>query len=268
MNGLDLSFWSMIGIELAITISLMILVFAFAQKINNYSVVDAAWCQGFTILATFTLFAGHGYPVRRILIFLTVAIWSKRLGFMLARRIYHHHPAEDGRYHELRKGYAPNVKRGFFIFYMIQGFSVVLLSVPFLLISQNEMPALSSLEIAGVYLWALSLFGERMADHQLAKFKQNPNNRGKTCQVGLWKYSRHPNYFFETCIWFSFYVIALGTPGTWFTIYCPLIMLVLVTKVSGIPPSEAQALKSRGEEFRAYQRRTSAFVPWFPKSGE
>ena len=186
---------------------------------------------------------------------------------MLARRVYKHHPEEDGRYKELRSSYGPNLKFRFFLFFMAQGLSVVLLSVPFLMVSQNSDPQIHVIEIVGFILVLLSILGEATADHQLSKFKKNPVNKGKTCQLGLWRYSRHPNYFFETCVWFSFFVIALGTPGTWFTIYCPLVMLTLVTKVSGIPPSEAQALRSRGDEFRDYQRRTSAFVPWFPKKG-
>src|SRR5262249_44045583 len=103
-------------------------------------------------------------------------------------------------------------------------------------------------------------------DLQLEKFKKDPANKGQTCQVGLWNYSRHPNYFFEWLIWVSYFLFACGSSHGIYSIICPAIMLYLLFKVTGIPATEAQALKSRGDQYRDYQKRVSVFVPWFPKS--
>ena len=110
----------------------------------------------------------------------------------------------------------------------------------------------------------MALAGESAADRQLEAFRRDPANRGKTCRVGLWRVSRHPNYFFEWLVWVAYFVFALASPWGWVTIYCPALMLFFLFRVTGIPATEAQALKSRGEDYRQYQRTTSAFFPWFP----
>jgi steroid 5-alpha reductase family enzyme len=115
-------------------------------------------------------------------------------------------------------------------------------------------------------LWAGAYVGEVIADSQLEGFKGAPGNRGKVCEVGLWAYSRHPNYFFEWLMWVGYALVALFShPWGWVAFLSPLLMLWLVTKVTGIPPTEAQSLRSRGDAFRDYQRRVSPFVPWKSK---
>ena len=112
----------------------------------------------------------------------------------------------------------------------------------------------------------VAVLGERVADRQLARFRSNPENKGKTCRTGLWAYSRHPNYFFEWLLWFSFPLLAVGagwwSAAAWFG---PLLMLTFLFRFTGIPLTERQALRSRGSDYRRYQREVSAFVPWFPK---
>jgi steroid 5-alpha reductase family enzyme len=105
-----------------------------------------------------------------------------------------------------------------------------------------------------------------VADSQLQSFKSNPANRSATCRVGLWRYSRHPNYFFEWLIWVAFAVFAMGSPYGYVAAFAPLLMLFFLFRVTGIPATEAQALRSKGDDYRQYQRTTSAFVPWFPRS--
>ena len=109
--------------------------------------------------------------------------------------------------------------------------------------------------------------GEAVADHQLAKFRQDPANRGQTCRVGLWAWSRHPNYFFEWMHWFAYLVLALGSARWWLALSGPVLMLLFLYRVSGIPWTEAQSLRSRGEDYRRYQREVSAFGPLPPKRG-
>ena len=224
------------------------------------------WAFGFTSVAILIFVGGKGWGPRRSLILVTLGFWSLRLGTFLYRRIRTHHPHEDGRYLDLRTKYKTRVEKGFFWFFQMQAASVVLLSVPFLMMSQNEQQSLSPFEVIGFIVWIFSLIGESVADAQMARFKRNPAHKGQTCEEGLWAYSRHPNYFFESCIWWGFYLMALGTPGTWFTVYCPLVILMLLLKVTGVPLAEIQSLKSRGDQYRDYQRRVSVFVPWFPRS--
>jgi steroid 5-alpha reductase family enzyme len=129
----------------------------------------------------------------------------------------------------------------------------------------NTKTELSPLEYAGFILWFISVTGETIADRQLAAFKKNPANKGKICQVGLWNYSRHPNYFFEWLMWFSYFVFALGSPWGILAIISPAVILYLLLKVTGIPATEEQSLRSKGEAFKAYQASTSVFVPWLKK---
>ena len=114
-------------------------------------------------------------------------------------------------------------------------------------------------------LWFVAVAGEALADAQLAAFKRNPANRGGVCAVGLWRYSRHPNYFFECLIWVSYALFAFGSPGGWLALIGPAAILYLLLRVTGIPLTEEQSLRSRGEAYRRYQETTSAFLPWFPK---
>ena len=118
--------------------------------------------------------------------------------------------------------------------------------------------------LGGAALFVLSVIGESIADAQLRRFRADPANRGKVLQSGLWRSSRHPNYFFEWLVWVAWLVIALASPYGWIAGYCPLLMLWFLYKVTGIPATEEQSLKSKGEAYREYQRTTSAFIPWWP----
>ena len=138
-------------------------------------------------------------------------------------------------------------------------------ALPFLLMAANPSPTLHPVQWFGVALFVVAKFGETTADRQLARFRADPANKGTTCRQGLWRYSRHPNYFFEWLVWCAFAALAWPAPhGAW-ALVMPALMYVLVTRVSGIPYTEAQALRSRGEDYRRYQRTTSALIPWFPK---
>jgi steroid 5-alpha reductase family enzyme len=172
-----------------------------------------------------------------------------------------HHPAEDARYQTLRRRW-PGPWR-FLGFFELQAVLVVIFSLPFLLVSRNAEPAFAQVEIAGMVLALGALVGEAVADLQLQRFKRDPVNAGRVCDAGLWHYSRHPNYFFESLVWWGFFLASLGSPDGWTTIACPLLMLYFLFRVTGIPLTEEYALRSKGEAYREYQRTTSAFVPWF-----
>jgi len=240
-------------------------VYLVARRLDNYGIVDIAWSYAFGVLAVFYALAADGWPARRALIAALALVWSLRLGTHLYVRVMGHHPVEDGRYVALRTRWAANFAAEMFKFFQMQAVSVVLLGAAFLVASLNPRPALHPLEIAGALLWLLALTGEALADRQLAAFKRDPANRGRVCDRGLWRYSRHPNYFFEWLVWVAFFVFALGSPWGWVAIIGPASILWLLLRVTGIPMNEEQNLRSRGDAYRRYQQTTSAFVPWLPK---
>ena len=129
----------------------------------------------------------------------------------------------------------------------------------------NPDPTWHTREVLGLAIWVIGVAGEAVADGQLNRFRRAPGNRGKTCRQGLWRYSRHPNYFFEGVHWCAYVVMSLGLPDWWLTLVGPVVMIGALLKVSGIPLAEAQALVGRGEDYREYQRTTNAFIPWLPK---
>ncbi|MBL7931130.1 MAG: DUF1295 domain-containing protein, partial [Bacteroidia bacterium] len=143
--------------------------------------------------------------------------------------------------------------------------SNVMLSIPFFVIALNTDPHISIVECIGATLWILCIVGEGIADWQLQHFKSKPENKGKVCRHGLWNYSRHPNYFFQLSIWISVLIFALPSPYGWLSVICPLSIGYLIFKVTGIPMTEEQAVRSKGEAYKEYQRTTSVFIPWFKK---
>lgn len=239
--------------------------FALARRMENYGIVDIVWSYAFGALAVFYAATLDGWTPRRWIMAALVAIWSVRLGTHLYRRVMSHHPEEDRRYAEMRTRWADRFAYKMFTFYQQQAVSVVILGLPFLLIARNPTERFHPLEYAGTALWLIALLGESLADAQLAAFKRDPSHRGKVCEAGLWGCSRHPNYFFEWCIWVAYFVFALASPWGWTSVICPAGMLYLLLCVTGVPMTEEQSLRSRGDAFRDYQRRVSVFVPWFPK---
>jgi steroid 5-alpha reductase family enzyme len=230
-------------------------------KLNNASVVDPGWALGLALLGSLYAILGSGYPPRRGLIAGMSVIWGLRLALHLTRRIWGE--PEEGRYQQLRREWGRNIKAKFFIFFEFQALLDLVLSLPFLLAVMNAQPRLHRLEYLGVAVWILAIVGEAEADIQLAAFKRDPANHGKVCQIGLWNYSRHPNYFFEWLVWIAWALFALASPWGWLSFVCPALMLYFLYRVTGIPATEAQALRSKGDAYRQYQATTSAFVPWF-----
>ena len=239
--------------------------FAIARRVDNFGLVDPVWSYAFGLLAVFYALFAPGWSVRRALIATMAVLWSVRLGTHLAIRVLGHHPVEDGRYRQLRQDWKNNFAAKMFGFFELQAVSVVLLGAAFLLAARNPAPALHPLEIAGAALWLFSVTGEALADAQLAAFQRDAANKTKICDIGLWRYSRHPNYFFEWLTWVAYFVFALASPAGWIALVGPASILWLLLRVTGIPMTEAQSLRSRGDAYRRYQQTTSAFVPWPPK---
>ena len=241
----------------------MLLVWLWALKIENNGVVDIFWAFNFLVIAVIIWLLADGFRERKNLVCTLAALWSLRLGIYLLIRVGSHLNIEEGRYKQLREEWN-NTK--FFFFFQMQAFSNVMLAIPFFIIALNPEPQISILEYLGASLWFLCIIGEGLSDWQLQYFKKQPENKGKVCQYGLWNYSRHPNYFFQFSIWISVLIFALSSPYGWLAVICPLSIGYLIFKVTGIPMTEEQAVRSKGEAYKEYQRTTSAFVPWFKKS--
>ncbi len=241
---------------------IMVIIYLWALKIKNNGIVDIFWAFNFTVIAAIIWYLADGDPQRVNLVCGLAGLWSLRLGIYLLIRVGSHLKEEEGRYKQLRTEWNDTK---FFFFFQMQAFSNVMLAIPFFIIALNKNTEISIIEYIGAGLWLLCIIGEGVSDWQLAYFKKQPENKGKVCQYGLWNYSRHPNYFFQFSIWVSVLIFALPSPYGWLAAICPLSIGYLIFKVTGIPMTEEQAVRSKGEAYKEYQRTTSAFVPWFKK---
>jgi steroid 5-alpha reductase family enzyme len=261
MIGLALHLVFVGGLAVVIMMFLLWLIHIFTK---NAAIVDVGWACGLAMLAAIYAKLGHASPLRAAMVAAMGCIWGLRLGgYLLFTRVLGQ--PEEGRYVQLRKDWKSNVTARFLAFFEFQALLCVLLSGPFLFPALNNSPQLSWIEFVGCGIWLAGMIGEATADAQLNSFKKNSVNHGKTCRAGLWNYSRHPNYFFEWVIWMGFAVFALASPYGFIGLISPALILYFLLRVTGIPATEAQALRTKGEEYKSYQRTTSAFVPWFPK---
>jgi len=228
---------------------------------SNAGIVDVLWAAGVGGSAVLLALAGAGAGPPRVLLGLLGGVWGIRLARHLWKRV--RGELEDGRYQNLRGHWNGNQLK-FFAFFQFQALLIVLFALPFLAVARN--PDASSLWLAAaLVIWLVSVIGETIADAQLARFRADPANKGHTCRAGLWRYSRHPNYFFEWLHWFAYVCLAIGSPLGWLGWSGPIVMFVFLRWISGIPYTETQAVRSRGDDYRDYQRSTSMLIPWFPK---
>ncbi len=256
---------NLVLICLAACCGIMLFVWLWAYRIKNAGVVDIFWSYNFPVIALLLFLFADGFGDRKLLICAMVAVAGLRLGTHLAVRVIAHLDEEEGRYQQLRKEWAPNPDRKFFWFFQMQALSNVFLAIPFFIAAVNTTPELSVLEYAGAAIWLIAFLGESLADWQLKQFKKDKANKGKVCDKGLWNYSRHPNYFFEWLMWVAYFVFALASPYGYLAIISPLVILYLLLKVTGIPATEEQSVRSKGELYKTYQKSTSVFIPWFKK---
>jgi steroid 5-alpha reductase family enzyme len=231
---------------------------------KNAGILDIGWALAFVGVVWIYFWLGFGELPKKGVIALLVTLWGLRLAWQLLQR-YMNFP-EDHRYREIRQNWGPeNQNFKMLLLFIFQGVLIVILSIPFLIICSMALPGWRGVEVAGILVWLVGFLGESLADYQLYLFRLNPENIGKVYRGGLWHYSRHPNYFFELIVWIGYFLFALGTPNGWIALVAPVLMLGLLTKISGIPLTEEQSLKSKGEDYADYQRTTSPFIPWFPK---
>ncbi len=257
-------------LALAAALGLMVVIFSITylvcRRLNNYGFVDVVWSFSFVPLAWFFALNATGWSMRQLVIASLASAWSIRLGSHLYRRVSSHHPEEDSRYAQLREDWKANFGPMMFGFFLLQALTVVLLGLPFIFPTYNPVTAFSTWEILGTAIVFLALSGEALADGQLAAFRRKSENQGQVCNVGFWRYSRHPNYFFEWCIWVGFGVFALGSTYGWIGLIAPASIYYLLRHKTGVPMAEASSLKSKGDRFREYQRTTNEFFPGPPRN--
>lgn len=240
----------------------MTLAWAFSMRVRNIGYVDVFWAGLMAAAALACGILAGGSTLVRTLTALAGGIWGARLCLHLLARVMHE--PEDGRYQALRAAWQGSPWR-FFLFFQMQAAVVALFALPFIAAASNPREHVSGWLIAATAIWGLSLGGEALADVQLAAHRDDPANAGTTCRTGLWAWSRHPNYFFEWLHWFTYVLLGAGSPLWWLTWLGPLVMFAFLYRVSGIPWTEKQALRSRGEDYRRYQAEVSAFFPLPPR---
>ena len=252
---------------LLIIVGIMSLTWLVQYRTRNASIVDVVWSFSLGFLAVWYAWVSPAAPHYRWLISLLGGIWSVRLGMHLWVRITG--KPEDGRYRRLREEWGANQNFRMFGFFQVQAIIAAILSIPFLVIAFRTDCGCALWTGIGIAIWICAVIGEGVADYQLARFSKRPEAHTTACRDGLWRYSRHPNYFFEWLHWFAYVFIAIGAPYWWATLIGPVIMLWLLVKVTGIPYTEQQIMSgARRESYQQYQQTTNSFIPWFPKKGK
>lgn len=230
--------------------------------IKNSAVVDVGWALSVAIVGAYYCWAGSGDLGRRWLAAILIGGWAVRLsGYLLFRWSKH---KEDERYTALKDKWGDQAQARMFRFYQMQALGAFVFTWPLLVVATVDH-SLVVWDYFAVAVWVVAIAGGTLSDLQLKRFKQDPGNQGMVCKDGLWRYSRHPNYFFEWLHWWTYVLMALLSPWVWVTLIAPLAMWFFLTKVTGIPTTEARAIESRGDRYRRYQETTNAFFPWFPK---
>ncbi|WP_144112969.1 DUF1295 domain-containing protein [Paraburkholderia sp. BCC1886] len=249
-----------------IALILLVLIFsavwAWQLKTENAGMVDPVWAYSLGLVAVLYAALGTGDPLARGLSALGGLVWGARLGTHLWKRNYG--KPEDARYHRFREQWGDKAASKMFWFFQAQVVISMLLSIAFLVPSYRSTTPAPGWALLAVALWVVSVAGEGIADRQLERFKQDPASHGQVCRVGLWRYSRHPNYFFECVHWLAYIALSIGTPWGWFTLLPPLLMAFLLLKLSGIPMLE-ESMAKRRPGYAEYMRTTSALIPWPPR---
>jgi steroid 5-alpha reductase family enzyme len=265
----------MLSVALSV-IGLLCFVMAIAwvvqRRLQNAGWVDVFWSFGTGLAAAGAACvplpgdSGNGPTLRALTVGGLALLWGCRLGFYLARRTASGH-REDVRYARFREEWGAAFQPRLFWFLMIQALVAAMLAICVMLAARNPVSGIRAFDLVGITVLMLAVIGEGLADRQMGQFRANPANRGRVCDTGLWAVSRHPNYFFECLAWCAYPCFAIGPHFPWgyASLLGPASMIWLLTSVSGIPPLEREMLANRGDAYRRYQERVSAFLPMPPK---
>jgi steroid 5-alpha reductase family enzyme len=256
--------YQIIFFNLAAVIAFMTAVWLLSLFKKDASIADIFWGLGFILVAWITFFLSNGDSPRRLIVAAMTTIWGLRLSIHLLVRNWS--SEEDPRYQKMRSAHGKHFWIvSLFTVFLLQGFLLWVISLVVQLALFVESPInLTWLDGLGIVIWSAGFVFETIADHQLFRFRSDPANKGKVMDKGLWAYSRHPNYFGEMLIWWGFYAMALNNAANTWVILSPMLITILLLKVSGVALLEKH-IKERRPAYEEYMRRTSVFFPWFPK---
>lgn len=254
----------LLGLNLALVMAGMILLWIVSVRIRDVSIVDVAWGAAGALIALTTFLVAEGALSRRLLLTGLTVLWGVRLALHIGIR--KRGTGEDFRYAAMRAEHGEAFpRRSLFTVFLFQAGLIWAITMPVQVGQLATEPShLTFLDFLGTAVWILGFLFEAVADRQLRGFLADPANRGKVMDRGLWRYSRHPNYFGDSLIWLGIFLVAAATPWGWVTFFSPLLMTFFLVRVSGMPMLEA-ALARRREGYREYMERTSPFIPWPPK---
>ena len=247
----------------AVGFILATLMYTVARKHRLMAIVDTIWTAGLGLAAcSYFLLSGLD-SLRAWLVLLVVSVWSFRLSFYLFRdRVLK--GQEDPRYLALAEYWGEAALRNFYFLFLVQIPCIALFLCPVVVAMENSSSGWFWSDTFAVMIALVALSGEAISDRQLAVFRGNPKNKGAVCRVGLWRFSRHPNYFFEWLHWFAYVAFAYSSTHGWIALIGPISMYVFLRFITGVPHSERSSLKRRGDAYRIYQKTTNAFFPWIP----
>ncbi len=224
-------------------------------------VADVAWGLGFVLLSWSSVLLSGNFGFKNLFISILITVWGTRLAWHIYKR--HKNKEEDYRYLTWRKEWGKYFYlRSYLQVFLLQGFFLYLVSLPVLFINFSKS-IFSIIDLIGIIIWVIGFLFESIGDYQLKKFKEKPENKGKLITTGLWKYSRHPNYFGEVTQWWGIWLVSLLSPYWYIAIIGPITITFLITKVSGIPMLERKMAEN--PDFLEYKRKTSVFIPLPPK---
>lgn len=259
-----MSFFGVYGQAFLVIITMMSVLWLISIFLKNVSIVDLFWGFGFVVAALFYYMNSDSTGSRKIILFTLVLIWGLRLSVYLAWRNIG--KGEDFRYRQFRKKYGEERYWwiSFFQTFLLQGVLMWLISAPLLGAMSRGDNDLNLLDFAGILLWIIGMIFETGGDYQLARFKSEPGNSGKVLNTGLWRYTRHPNYFGDSAVWWGYGLISIAA-GSYLPAIGSVLMTALIIKVSGVALLE-KSLADKKPEYKEYVERTSAFIPWFPST--
>jgi steroid 5-alpha reductase family enzyme len=256
--------WEIYAAAALIILGLMTVLWVASLILRDAGIVDIFWGLGFVVSNwLYFVLSPTGFSTRKWLISALVTIWGLRLSLHILRRNWG--KPEDFRYHKWREEAGEKWWwQSFFKVFLLQGLLMWIISAPLLAAQIGATPdRLTVLDFVAVLLWAIGFFFEAVGDWQLARFKADPNNRGKVLKAGVWRYTRHPNYFGDAAQWWSYYLIAAAAGGYW-TVFSSIIMTGLLLRVSGVALLEKSLTKNK-PGYKEYIETTSGFIPWFPR---
>lgn len=249
---------------LFIIVMAMLLLWLVSVFLKNASIVDPFWGLGFVIAGVFYFYTTEGLELRKLIVLTLLTVWGLRLSIYLGMRNFG--KGEDFRYQQFRKDYGE--KRywwiSFFQVFLLQGILLWLISAPLLSAQFYSVGGvLNYFDYVAIIIWIIGFSFEAGGDYQLARFKSDPNNKGKVLNTGFWKYTRHPNYFGDAAVWWAYGLFSVAA-GSYLPLLSALLMTLLIVKVSGVSLLE-KTLKNTKPQYKDYVEKTSAFFPWFPK---